>query len=138
MDAIDMQCCGVKEINGISRVGNYETRFIQLCNEMNFNPHDSDDNGFCRFFVFTQATRGVGGPRGYGETFKKWILTNKMGKVNSIGGDVKNPNSGKYLKVFIWTADWEAIRIWAKADANRLGEFNGYYNDEDEDQNWFD
>lgn len=122
----DMSCCGIKEISGISSRQDFTESFISFIGDHGFSPRDKKDKGFCRFLLFSQASRSPNPVRGYGENFKKWILAHKFGKVSSTGGDVKNPNSGNYLKIYIWTVDWEAIRKWFLADSRRLEQLGDY------------
>ena len=116
----DLSCCGIKEISGISSRQDFTESFIQFIGEQGFYPATKGDKGFCRFLLFSQASKTPNPVRGYGERFQKWIRDHKFGKVTSTGGDVKNPNSGNYLKIYVWTVDWEAIRKWFLTDSRRL------------------
>ena len=128
-----MTCCGVDELSGISRQAP-EGTILDLLRDGGEGFETDHDilKGDKRFTIFTQATKRRGGPRGYGERLSKYIVDSGMGSVVGIGGDVKNPNSGNYLKVFVWTMDWAGVLAWLKKDLKNRYELiidpdsNGY------------
>lgn len=123
----DMRCCGIKEISGLSSRQDFTNSFIDFIRVQGFYPKEKSDKGFCKFLLFSQASRTPNPVTGYGERFQKWIRDHKFGKVTSTGGDVRNPNSGNYLKIYVWTVNWEAIRKWFLSDSRRLERLNSIW-----------
>lgn len=91
-------CCGVGEIDGLS--------------EHDSAPHALEallrDNNVPRqpFIIFTQATSTR--KEGYGDRFKAYLEKQGLGEV-SVSGYRTNPNSGNFVKVFVWTVNQKAM-----------------------------
>lgn len=111
-----INCCGIREISSLSYYRGPKAAMIGFCDQVYSRllgnpPHTymSNDNSNFRYAVFSQA-----GARGaYGQRFAAYITENNLGEVIETGRHV-NPNSGNQLKVFVWTVDHDAVKLWMK------------------------
>lgn len=91
-------CCGVGEIDGLSGYDSTQDALEALFR----------DNGIPRqpFVIFTQATSQR--RESYGDRFKAYLEAEGLGEV-SVSGYKANPNSGNFVKVFVWTVNRKAV-----------------------------
>lgn len=82
-----------------------------------------------RFGIFTEAisqnsidTGRTGWAYQYGQMFAKLIQDRKLGSLVSTEKHELNPNSGQFVKVWVWGIDHEALKKW--------------YNKNREDKSW--
>ena len=105
----DIACCGMREINLLSMHASAAIAMKAFA-EQTFNRQHTN----FRYAVFSEANYGdTRGLYAYGREFAKFIKANKLGTVAATGWHV-NPNSGNKLKAWIWTVDWDALKVWAK------------------------
>ena len=113
-----MECCGLREIHGISQHRDPEVAFKRLINDNKESDWCWDDTrksppnwpSNWRFAVFTQA----GARSRYGNKFAAYIKANNLGEVIETATKV-NPNSSNPLKTFVWTLNHQRVVEHAKA-----------------------
>ena len=117
INMVGLQCCGVKEISGLS---DYESAAYAMQDFWNTTygrkvPNLIGNNlvpapmvNF-RYCIFTQARHTYD----YGIDFAKFITNNKLGTIAETDFNT-NPNSGNDVKVWIWTIDHNALGRWKK------------------------
>lgn len=106
-------CCGVGEIDGLSDYKDSAQRALEALLR---------DNGVPRqpFIIFTQATSAR--KESYGDRFKAYLEAEGLGEV-SISGYKANPNSGNFVKVFVWTVNQKAIgKVYAAFNKSATAE----------------
>lgn len=103
-----LNCCGIKEMAGISehRTPDQALRvFLQL----NYDQLGHQEQLTGAFFIFSQA----GSRSHYGDKLAAYIEEHKLGEVVVVGRK-RNPNSGNMVKMFVWMPDVNALKAWAK------------------------
>lgn len=111
-----INCCGIREISGLSCHKGPMAAMRSFCNiypnapKSYHNPYPSDQSRF-RYAIFSQASNSK-----YGDKFATYIRNQKLGDVIETAGKHVNPNSGHVLKVFVWTVDHDAVKLWMKKE----------------------
>ena len=117
-------CCGVREIGGLSgyeeRTGRRKTNEQHMADMWTQMYQTSEDYPVgqvnWRYAIFTQANHPIAlGKAVYGEDFAAYIRTNNLGNVIETEGDHKNPNTGNWVKVWVWTVNHDTTRPLAEA-----------------------
>jgi hypothetical protein len=103
-DYID--CCGIREISGLSQHRGPAAALKSFCRGVYKTEYGTDASRF-RYSIFSQIQA-----RQYGDKFAAYILEHKLGDVIETTGRHVNPNSGNVLKVFVWTVDHDAVKLW--------------------------
>jgi hypothetical protein len=110
-----IDCCGIREISGLSYSRGPKLAMKSFCQiypkTSNKNSLYPTDGSKFRYAVFSQINNMK-----YGEKFAAYIRDNKLGDVVETTGKHMNPNSGNVLKVFVWTVDHEAVKLWMKGN----------------------
>ncbi len=103
----DTQNCGVTELDGISSCRpDVAIADLTIWGDSNF--YDLEKN----IYIFTQA-RKTKAQAGYGFDLANYIENNGLGVVRH-SDTAKNPNSGNYVTVFVWTVNHVGLKRWAK------------------------
>lgn len=63
-----------------------------------------------RFVIFTDINK-----RTYGSRLAAYIVEHKLGDVIETGQH-KNPNSRNMVRVWVWTLDHRALKLWKEID----------------------
>lgn len=103
-----LECCGIREIDGLSDyLDNPEEAFYSLVSKNT----SADTHLFgCGALLFTQA----GKVNNYGKNFAKFIKDNDLGVVTEVPG-FRNPNTGNVIYAFIWAVKVkEVLKLYAK------------------------
>ena len=109
MALVELSCCGVRELHGVS-----DTPPIELLQETCQELYDyysykyNELNGNFAFIVFSDTVhRG----RHNGRRFAGYIRRYKLGTV--VESPIRvNPNTGHKLRVWTWAVDWKAMKKW--------------------------
>lgn len=99
-----MQCCGVREISGLSGChgdAGFKAGVITFLTASGGVPATGA-------LIFTQA--GKKETVKYGDQFAEWIIKNKLGTVNESGGGYINPNSQNPIYIYTWVMDRAAMQ----------------------------
>lgn len=101
--------CGVKQISGVSRIGNgataEEAMFELVENEDSWS--DSIDlDRIYPFYLFSDTVASKGGRK-----FAKFILDNELGSVYKSSEGI-NPNTQNKIEVFVWTPNKKKLTSW--------------------------
>ena len=105
-----LQCCGVKEIIGLSNVSTAE--YKEVIKRLALSIFHEDHG--CAFYLFSQATNSDDPKTSttnkvkYGEKFREFIESEKLGTVIETATEI-NPNSFNNLKVWLWTVDRDRL-----------------------------
>ena len=120
----NLQCCGVKEIHGLSTHKTPEEAFryfgMLTTNKKALDcytclPTDvTEPWEKFRYVMFTQAKKSTD----YGERFAAFLAKKRLGDLLETGFHV-NPSADNNLKVWIWTVDWRCVRQWFEQDAKK-------------------
>lgn len=127
-----LDCCGIKELSGISRYTTPEDAFFQSCATL--IPYQGIPTiPSCRFLIFSQANRSVETnydtntsttleppTEGYGYRMAQFIRDNNLGTVYDSIEVAQNPNSNNHLKMWVWEMDSDACRKWLAAYAKTI------------------
>lgn len=112
MDINNMDCCGMREIDGLASYKTPEeamTAFIlRGIEDSDADPFNDEDGGYCHV-VFSQ---GVGE---YGNKFAAFIRSKHLGTVKG-SRPALNPNTGNIVTAWIWTLDRDRLKKWSKAN----------------------
>lgn len=122
MDFTNVACCGVRELSGLSCHACDPVQMMKSFTRIytGNNPYCRSNDRF-RYAIFSQA----GKTSKYGLKFAAFIKEHGLGELVETGFH-KNPNSGNYLKAWIWTVDHIAVRAWlAKTTAAEKEMKNG-------------
>lgn len=110
----DMQCCGLREIDGLKDDRTPAMAMEEFAKEHYLIRNTWDnrlrDHKNFRFVIFSQA----GASSTYGDAFAAYIREKELGEVVETGRHT-NPNSGNILKAFIWTVDHVRVKSWWRA-----------------------
>lgn len=126
------ECCGVQEITGISHgtpkdalrtlILNRVVTYLRAGHPLEgtysmYLPGAGRRIFSCAYLLFTQA---LGGPEHsriispYGDKFRDYILSLKVGSVTQMGGEGINPNTGRKITLYLWELDHAALGEFAK------------------------
>lgn len=109
-----MQCCGVRELHGLSYANSPQEAFRAF-------QRDFRRNRRWRYAIFTQAQYPwMPDPfRAYGEEFAQFIQDHKLGTVMESSaphaGHRRNPNTGATLRIWVWTLNHAGIKRYMAA-----------------------
>src|SRR5947207_1098090 len=117
-------CCGLREIAGLShyeddgKMKTCESHMADMWLSV-YQPVKEYPNGKCnwRFAIFTEARypdHPTASYTTYGQRFAEFIRKNELGDLVETTGEHQNPNSGNFLRVWVWTVDDEATRRGAQ------------------------
>ena len=125
---MNLSCCGVKEIRGLSEHTSAVDAFRafgavtclrmmtdstgKTCLDKSGKPIPDPMERF-RYVIFTQARKP---DYEYGEGFAAFLKGNMRGQIQETTFNM-NPNSGNQLKVWLWTIDWDTVKAWFQEDA---------------------
>jgi hypothetical protein len=110
----NMSCCGIKELSGLS--GLTPDSVFKEFGKQAYTKSERDgryENNRWRHAIFSQASVHAGA-NVYGTKFAAYIVKHKLGTVVETE-ELVNPNSGNYLKAWIWTVDHEAAHAFYKS-----------------------
>lgn len=112
-----LNCCGIKELAGISQGSPANAIWSAglLVNE--FDPSMPR----CRYIIFSQAHSNMFKSSGYGYDFAQYIRDNNLGEVFDQVPVGKNPNSGNQVKMWIWIFDSDAMKAWFEKEKQIRG-----------------
>ena len=122
MEILNLSCCGVKEIRGLSYSGSASEAFREFGKltfqrtqlDLQGNPQPAPIDKF-RYVLFSQA----GKPEyEYGTAFAEFLREHNLGTILETSFNL-NPNSGNQLKVWLWTVDWGAVKAWFATHAEK-------------------
>ena len=117
-----MDCCGIKEISGLSYAKNSAEAMYSFMN------NSYDWNQRFRYVIFSQAKTNAT----YGKKFAAFIRKHKLGSTVVTRGEHRNPNSGNVLKIWIWTINWFAVKTWYKKEALKQEALGATINNNDD------
>jgi len=128
IEICNLECCGIRELNGLSDAESSKEALLSFY----YNTSYIDADRF-RYVIFSQAlSYRCGRTPAYGEKFASYLRNLRVGSVKiATTEDVKNPNSNNFLKVWIWTVDWDALKAWANKPANAKLLKDSIYADDD-------
>jgi hypothetical protein len=125
-----LECCGVKEIHGISYYhSELHPDYLKYCVFHILTKVGKDMRGKPRtllhlpagiHLLFTQASSYENPTNPYGEKLRDFITENKLGTVIETPAKV-NPNSDNYVVAFLWTMDRVACSRWTNLQMEELG-----------------
>lgn len=117
MELWGLNCCGIKELSGLSQYPDNPADAMQNIGRMIYISTSNHYIGkHFRYIVFSQAGKNSH----YGEVFAKYILDNNLGSLVETDWHV-NPNSKNQLKVWVWTTDHHALDTWWKENDGSRG-----------------
>jgi len=119
ISAIQLSCCGIREINGLSRASARE--LLIDFGELMYGPYYEYGNGNFRYVIFSEAYTITPTTPGYGEKFANLIQEIGAGDVIRTGWNL-NPNSGNYVRVYTWTVNHDVVTKWWKEHGPKLKE----------------
>lgn len=93
-------------------------REVNSC-EVHYLDDDDCCNETCAYIMFSDAIEN-----GCGRALARHIKKHKLGAVVT-PKKARNPNSGKYIEVFIWTVDWTALAEHVRENEGRESEDRG-------------
>lgn len=104
-----LQCCGVKEIANVYQLRNKKVNPKGVIDSVYklFIEQPGRISG-TGFILFTQAQMYEGTPDGYGDRLADFIEKKHLGSL-TITEERRNPNSGNFVKVYLWGVDHEAV-----------------------------
>lgn len=107
MDVKLMECCGLREIDGLYSVGNPQRALENIIALVELDD-DNPTPGDWPFgaMIFTEAGSGR-----YGTRFAAFLKENRLGAVRVIPA-FYNPNSGNNVRTFVWTVNHLRLRKW--------------------------
>lgn len=106
MELHRLHCCGIMEVHDLSS-SHGGVGALHDFGRIAYDPLDVAKRRF-RYALFTEASGYSDRCDRYGTSFSAFILDNKLGEVVQTGVH-ENPNSGNYVRAFLWTVDHEAV-----------------------------
>lgn len=95
MEIVDLNCCGLKELSGISGFRDPSAVIWAL-----FDYYGSDNDKIHQGgYIFSEAGAGR-----YGRKLAAFITTNNLGTVTAAPA-FRNPNSGNFVRTFVWAVN---------------------------------
>lgn len=110
MGTMNLSCCGLQEISGISSWPDQPERAIThfITNEV------GRVNGVRSGVIFTSAGRSKTIPASYASALKDYIEEHNLGTVQ-VMNSFRNKNSGNYVITFLWIVKRGNLAKWYKA-----------------------
>lgn len=106
MLSYSIDCCGIAEISNV-----YDDPPEQIVKEVQDNFFRNDPwRGTGRIQVAYAIFSNVGGSKGAAK-LAAYIRKRKLGTVTKLPLR-KNPNSGSFLKAYVWGVDYTALKKW--------------------------
>ena len=104
----DTTCCGLDEIEGLE--GSPEETLLHVCEEK----YDIGwgDGAKHAFLMFTDTTKS-----GRGKQLAEYIEKHGLGYVDKTRKARRNPNTGNYVSVWIWSPNEKALKKWWKKES---------------------
>lgn len=99
INLLNLNCCGIKEINGITYTRDVTRILDELRAQMMLTTRS------CAFFIFSDNYRSSP----YGDALASYIQAEGLGTVRTSNQKI-NPNSNNYVKVYVWEINQEAWR----------------------------
>jgi len=118
MNVGSMQCCGFREISGLSEKGDSVHHLKEFCKHFNrvpgsYLPRERATPPTLKDFSVSHAVFTATGRAKYGRAFAALITQEGLGElVCSTLAD--NPNSGHKVQGWIWTINKQALVEWYK------------------------
>jgi hypothetical protein len=109
METASMECCGLREISGLSQYIGSNAAMNAFIEETFYSEGDRPDDFHFGGVIFTEAGAKVT----YGKRFKAFIETNNLGTVTTLPA-FRNPNTGNIVRTFFWIIDRVALDRYAR------------------------
>lgn len=99
-------CCGIDEIDGLSR--DPKDTLLEVCQEKYDNGGWGDVSRQA-YIIFHDANKN-----GNGIAMAKYITKNNLGDIVSPARSRINPNSRNYIRAWVWSPDEKLLKAWWK------------------------
>ena len=104
----DLECCGIKELDGIKESENTAKRSVLYIAGAQRVAEKEDDGDEFAFIIFSDT---YSAPRG--KALANYITKNKPGSIRKTLSR-ENPNSGNDLTVWVWAIHQNNLKAWFK------------------------
>lgn len=122
-DINGLSCCALAEIDGLGYSGGAENALLAMFQD---SPYDDRTSWVSAIILFTGASARKSTQAEYAREFAAYIKKHKLGTVEQ-HTPTYNPNSGKYVTLYVWLTNIEALKRWWK----KRHEYDSCMDDED-------